>query len=92
MKKTKQILAIICVVILVGMYVTTFIMAILDSSQTMFMFKGCVACTIFVPVAAYIYICLHKYAMNRSKRKDYYSSGSSSAGDNASSDDVPAKQ
>ena len=92
MKKIKQILAILCAVILVGMYVITFIMAILDSSQKMFMFKGCIACTFFVPVVAYIYICLHKYAMNRSKRKDYYSSESSSAGDNYSSDDGQAPQ
>ncbi len=85
MKKIKQILAIVCVVILAGMYVTTLILAIFDSSQTMFMFKGCIACTIFVPVIAYVYICLHKYAMGRSKRKDYYSDQSSSD-DNAQSD------
>ena len=73
MKKAKKILAIICVVLLLAMYVVTFIMSILDSSATMYMFKGCVALTIFVPVVAYIYICLHKYAMTRSGRKDYFS-------------------
>ncbi len=84
MKKLKQIIAVICVVILAGMYVTTFIMAILDNSATMYMFRGCIACTIFVPVAAYLYICLHRYAMKRSKRRDYHSSGSSSDGSAAS--------
>lgn len=73
MKKVKQIVAIICVVVLVGMYVTTLIMAICDSSATMSMFKGCIGVTIFVPIMAYVYICLHKYAMGRSGRKDYYS-------------------
>lgn len=92
MKKIKQILAIVCAVILIGMYITTFIMAIFDSSQTMSMFKGCIACTIFVPVVAYIYICLHKYAMSRSKRKDYYSSGSSSDGGNDLSDNGQGRQ
>lgn len=77
MKKTKQILAIICIVILLGMYLATFILALTDNSSTMAMFKGCVACTIFVPVAAYAGICLHRYAMNRSKRRDGYSSHSS---------------
>ena len=77
MRKTKQILAIICIVILLGLYIATFILALTDSSSTMFMFKGCVACTIFVPVVAYIYLCLHKYAMTRSKRRDYYSHESS---------------
>ena len=72
MKKVKQIIAIIGIVILVGMYVTTFIMALCDSTATMSMFKGCIGVTIFVPIAAYVYICLHKYAMNRSGRKDYY--------------------
>ena len=70
MKKIKRILAIICIIILAGMYVVTLIMALVDSSATMYMFKGCVAVTIFVPVAAYCYICLHKYAMRRSGRFD----------------------
>ena len=84
MKKIKQLLAIMCAVILAGLYITTFIMALLDSSASMLMFKGCIACTIFVPVIAYIYICLHKYAMNRSKRKDYYSHKSSCDGKDSS--------
>ena len=72
MKKAKKILAIICALLLLGMYVTTFVMSIFDSSATMFMFKGCVICTIFVPVAAYGFILLHRYAMTRSGRKDCY--------------------
>ena len=75
MKKIKKILAIVCVALLLGMYIVTFIMAIFDSSSTMMMFKGCVALTLFVPIAAYAYICLHKYAMHRSGRKDYYEDG-----------------
>ncbi len=86
MDKLKRILAVICIVILVGLYVTTFFMALFDSSATMSMFKGCVACTIFVPVAAYIFLCAHRYAMNRSGRRDDYSA-SSLPDDNASSDD-----
>ena len=66
MKKLKRILAIICILILLGMYIATFILALADNSATMFMFKGCVACTIFVPVVAYFFICLHRYAMKRS--------------------------
>ena len=93
MKNIKKILAIICVVLLLGMYVVTFIMSIFDSSATMYMFKGCVALTIFIPIVAYIYICLHKYAMFRSKRSDPYRSSpaspSSSAGGTSASDDTP---
>ena len=87
MDKMKRIIAIICAVILTGIYIMTFTMAILDNPATMTMFKGCIALTIFVPLMAYVFICLHRYAMTRSKRKDYYSSDSYKNG-NAPSDDV----
>ena len=85
MKRTKQIAAIICVMILAGIYILTFVFALTDNTATMTMFKGCVACTIFVPLIAYGLVSLHKIAMQRSKRKDYYSP-SSDAG-TASSED-----
>jgi len=72
LSKIKRILAIAAVIILVGMYVTTLILSICDSSATMGMFKGCVALTIFIPIVSYCYICLHKYAMTRSGRRNYY--------------------
>ncbi len=89
MKNLKRIFAILLIVILVGMYIATFVMAILDRSETMAMFKGCVALTIFIPIVAYFYIALHRYAMYRSGRSDAYSvngAGSSKPG-TASSDD-----
>lgn len=87
MKNIKRIVAFICITVLVGLYVVTFVMALTDNPETMTMFKGCIACTIFVPVAAYGFICLHRYAMNRSGRADSYSHASSD-GDSASSDDT----
>ncbi len=87
MKKLKRILAIICVVILLGMYVATAVMAVLDRSETMAMFKGCLALTIFIPVVSYLYLCLHRYAMYRSKRSDPYSPQGSFGDGNASSDE-----
>lgn len=86
MKRTKQIAAIICVVILAGLYIVTFVMALTDNPATMSMFKGCIACTIFVPLFTYGLVCLHKYAMGRSKRKDYYSPSSDDG--NASSEKI----
>ena len=71
MTKIKRILAIILVAVLILMYVVTLIMAIFDNSATMYMFKGCVACTIFVPVILYLYSWLHRWGMKRSGRKDY---------------------
>lgn len=73
MKNIKRIVAIACIVVLVCLYIVTLIMAFIDHSEAMTMFKGCVATTIFVPIVIYCYICLHKYAMHRSGRKDYYS-------------------
>ena len=89
MKNIKRIVAIICVILLVSMYVVTFIMSIVDHSASLTMFKGCVATTIFIPVAAYFYIWLHKYAMTRSGRKDYSnkrSTNNSSVSEDTSSD------
>ena len=83
MEKMKKILAIICVLLLLGLYILTFVMALLDSPGTMTMFWGCVLCTIFVPLAAYCFMCLHRYAMYRSGRRDDYASED----DTASSDD-----
>lgn len=77
MNKMKRILAIICIVLLLGLYITTFVMSLLDSSATLYMFNGCIICTIFIPLVAYVFICLHKYAMTRSGRRDYYSPDSS---------------
>lgn len=78
MKNIKRIVAIICVILLVSMYIVTFIMSIVDHSASLTMFKGCVATSIFIPVVAYFYIWLHKYAMTRSGRKDYSKKSSSS--------------
>jgi len=72
MKNIKRILALICVIILVGLYILTFIMSFVDKTASLSLFKGCVATTIFLPVAIYAYMCLHKYAMTRSGRKNYY--------------------
>ena len=91
MKNVKRVLAIICAVILLGMYIATFVLSILDRSETMAMFKGCVALTIFVPVAAYLYLCLHRYAMWRSKRNDPYSKDALLQSDIDGSDDKQEK-
>ena len=90
MKNIKRILAIIVVIIFVGMYILTFVMSFIDKTASLSLFKGCVATTIFVPIVAYSYICLHKYAMARSGRKNYYDTSAkdadSSQADNISSD------
>ena len=50
MKKAKQILAIIGVILLVALYVTTLIFAITDNTGTMSMFVASVVATVVIPV------------------------------------------
>lgn len=59
--KLKRILAIIGVIILASLYLITFLAAIFDSGQTLSLFKGCVATTIFVPVVLYAYILMYRF-------------------------------
>ena len=65
MNKSKQILAIIGIVILVGLYIATFIAACLASPASSGMFMACIYATIVVPVL----IWLIQLFSNLSKKK-----------------------
>lgn len=66
MKKTKRILAIIGVLLLLGLYLSTLLFAIFDNSKFMGFFKLSIACTFIVPVLLYAYTLFYKL----SKRND----------------------
>lgn len=55
-KKSKQIIALICVVLLVSLYVATFIVACLDFPGKDRMFAACLLATIGLPILLWIYI------------------------------------
>lgn len=56
-KKTpKQIAALICVVLLVFMYLATFIAACLDTPGSGKLFAACLAATIVLPVLLWIFL------------------------------------
>ncbi len=60
-KKTpKQIAALACVVLLVALYVITFIAACLDSTATGRLFAGCLGLTIALPILCWIFVHFHK--------------------------------
>ena len=65
MKKVKQILAILGVVLLLGLYVITLIMAVTDNTSTMSMLEASVVATILIPILmwaySFIYVLLKKY-------------------------------
>lgn len=59
-KKTKQILAIIAVILLVALYAATLILSLMDNEMAQSLFRGAVACTILIPVLLYVYIMAYK--------------------------------
>ena len=65
MKKAKRILAWIGILLLVGMYLSTFLLTIFDKSASMGMFKASVACTILVPVMLYAYTLVYKWTKGK---------------------------
>ena len=56
----KQIAAMICFVLLVGMYVATLIVALLDFPGRDRLFQACLVATIGLPILLWIYIWLYK--------------------------------
>ena len=60
MKKGKRILAIIGIVILVGMYVTTLIASIIQTEFAQSLFFASLYCTFIVPVVIYGYELIYK--------------------------------
>lgn len=64
-KKTKQILAIIAVILLVALYAATLILSLMDNEMAQSLFRGAVACTILIPVLLYVYIMAYKMLKGR---------------------------
>jgi len=66
----KRIFAILGIVLLLSMYVATFVFALMKSPASTGMFKAAVYCTITVPVLLYGYSLVYKYLKNRNHRHD----------------------
>lgn len=59
-KKTKQIGAIIAILLLVGLYVATLVFALIDSPFAEKMFQTCLFATIAVPILLWLFIWVFK--------------------------------
>lgn len=59
-KSMKQIAAIICIVLLVGLYIFTLISALLDIPYWDSLFAACLVATIGLPILLWIYIQAYK--------------------------------
>lgn len=64
-KNLRQILALVCVVLLVALYVMTFICAIASFPGWQRMFGGCIVATIALPILLWIYIWLYSKVKER---------------------------
>lgn len=53
-RKVKQVLAIIGIIIIAGLYIVTLILALIGNENTRPLFMASILCTILVPVVLYI--------------------------------------
>ena len=60
MKKVKQILAILTVILLAGLYISSLVLAIIGSPQAMDWLKVSIYCTIVLPVLIWIYTFIYR--------------------------------
>lgn len=58
-KRHKQIAAITGIILLVGMYLVTLILALCRFEGSFELFMGCLLCTVFIPVLLWIYIWIY---------------------------------
>jgi hypothetical protein len=61
----KRILALVGVFLLVGMYIATFVFAMIDSPTADSWFRASIFCTITIPVFLYGYQLIYRYLKNR---------------------------
>ena len=66
----KQVAAMICVVLLVGLYVATLIVALLDFPGWDRLFQACLVATIGLPILLWIYIWLYQQIRERKEEKE----------------------
>ncbi len=60
MKKTRQILAVIGIVLLLSMYIVCFVLALTGKHEATTMFKAALGATIAVPIVLYAFMMLLK--------------------------------
>lgn len=75
---SKQIFAIIGIVVLVLLYVVTLFAAIFDSSASHALFAACLLATVAIPLLIWIYIWMFGKLTNRSTFADFHPEDSDS--------------
>lgn len=70
LKKVKRILAIFGVILLVGMYVLTFISSIFATEETGNLFRACIYCTITIPCLLYGFELIYRLLRGKGEQKE----------------------
>lgn len=73
MEKLKRGLAIVGVIILVGLYIATLILAVIGSGYFVRMFWASVAATIALPIMLHLFLSLHNLKRGKSTLDNPYS-------------------
>lgn len=76
MKSMKRIFAISGIIILVALYASTLVFALLDSPQTYHLLKISIGLTILIPVLLWIYIAMFRFMEQRKHSNEDASNGS----------------
>jgi Ca2+/H+ antiporter len=66
--KIKRILALIMIVVLIAMYISTIVFALSDSPNADTLFKASIFCTVVIPVLLYGYGVIYKYVIKKEDR------------------------
>lgn len=75
MKNIKRILSILVVLILAGMYLATFIFAMIDSPDAFECLKISIGLTIIIPVLLWIYLSMFRFIKKRRQANEDASNG-----------------
>lgn len=70
MNKVKRILALVGVVLLLALYGSTFVFAVIDNSDSMSMFKASVVATIIVPTLLWTYSFIFKLVKKNNENSE----------------------
>lgn len=70
MKNFKRVGALIVVFLLVSLYITTLVLAFVDTEQAKMMFRGCLIATVGLPLLLYAYMLMFRILKGRGVDED----------------------
>ncbi len=70
MKKSTRILALIEAILLIALYLSTLVFALIDSAYTLNLLKASIAATILLPILLYAYILFYRLSKHSDDSSD----------------------